>query len=545
MRKAITTLFSAAMIMTACENVSDGLEIKIFDDSQRCWYFNAETGNDANDGASPDRPLKSLYMLTYADLKPGDVIYLAENVTHRGGIDLKGVSGDPENPIIITSYGSGNGYAHIDARGKKAGISMQDCSNITVDHISISANASGGLSDTEARNLGMRCGIIFIASEGGRTYSGIAINDVKISNVFMEETGYVRDPDDTETANGEGQYGFGIHFQCTNPSTAIDNVTVSDCEVSDVSHTGIRFTGRPQDWSITNINVSECKVYRTGGPGIQMSGVRNVVVEHNTIDQSGYTGDTRNWKRGSGYWCFGSDKVLFQYNRMTNANGPADSAGAHIDYNNSNVIYQYNFSANNYGGFIEILGDNYNCCYRYNVSVNDGQRPSTGHTMTVSGYNGSDPSGPFHTYIYNNTIYVSSECKSSISFTSTADGLLIANNIFCVEGTTEYGQTTGSTPPTNTLMENNLFLTANSWPSASNVNDSAPLYGDPLFANKGGLDIEDYVPRAEDMVKDKGIEIPFIEGDDIGLWLGLPVAKDILGNPVDSAKPDMGAIEIQ
>ena len=56
------------------------------------------------------------------------------------------------------------------------------------------------------------------------------------------------------------------------------------------------------------------------------------------------------------------------------ANGPADSAGCHIDFNCDNVIVQYNLSVSNAGGFIEILGNNYNCSYRYNVSVNDGHR---------------------------------------------------------------------------------------------------------------------------------------------------------------------------
>ena len=54
--------------------------------------------------------------------------------------------------------------------------------------------------------------------------------------------------------------------------------------------------------------------------------------------------------------------------------GPQDSYGAHIDFGNENVVFQYNFSYNNEGGFVEILGDNINCGYRYNISVNDGYR---------------------------------------------------------------------------------------------------------------------------------------------------------------------------
>ena len=46
----------------------------------------------------------------------------------------------------------------------------------------------------------------------------------------------------------------------------------------------------------------------------------------------------------------------------------------YIDCGKENVVFQYNYSYNNEGGFVEILGDNINCGYRYNIGVNDGYR---------------------------------------------------------------------------------------------------------------------------------------------------------------------------
>jgi hypothetical protein len=43
---------------------------------------------------------------------------------------------------------------------------------------------------------------------------------------------------------------------------------------------------------------------------------------------------------------------------------------AHIDYNCDNIVLQYNISAYNAGGFKYL--NNYNCMYRYNLSINDG-----------------------------------------------------------------------------------------------------------------------------------------------------------------------------
>ena len=76
---------------------------------------------------------------------------------------------------------------------------------------------------------------------------------------------------------------------------------------------------------------------------------------------------------------------------------------AYIDFNCSDVIIQYNYSANNVGGFCEILGNNYNCAYRYNISVNDGHRMKgqngafqQGKTLWLSGFvgKGNERNGP-------------------------------------------------------------------------------------------------------------------------------------------------------
>ena len=92
------------------------------------------------------------------------------------------------------------------------------------------------------------------------------------------------------------------------------------------------------------------------------------------VHSSGSNDDSRKWGRGSGLWTWGSSDIIIEHNHFLHANGPADSAGCHIDFNCSNVVVQYNFSAYNAGGFCEILGNNYNCAYRYNISVNDGHR---------------------------------------------------------------------------------------------------------------------------------------------------------------------------
>ena len=127
------------------------------------------------------------------------------------------------------------------------------------------------------------------------------------------------------------------------------------------------------------------------------------------------------------------------------ARGKNDSCGAHIDFNCNNVIVQYNVSVDNAGGFVEILGNDHNCSYRYNISVNDGFREKgvdgaqkDGHILWTSGYvgGGNKRTGPFDSYIYNNTIYMKEDSRSCFDFATTTDGILIANNIFYILGRT-------------------------------------------------------------------------------------------------------------
>ena len=54
----------------------------------------------------------------------------------------------------------------------------------------------------------------------------------------------------------------------------------------------------------------------------------------------------------------GTSNAVISQNKFQNANGPADSAGCHIDFNCNDVIVERNLSRNNAGGFIEILGNN-------------------------------------------------------------------------------------------------------------------------------------------------------------------------------------------
>lgn len=515
------------------------------------YYVNAVSGHDNNDGLSQETAFKTLFRIAEIDFVPGDCICLEGGQTFRGTLELKNVYGTKRKPVTICSVG--HGRAVIDAAGYPNGILVYECSNIDIHGLAIRADG-GGMIRAEDKNAAMRCGI-FITAEKPGIYSGIKVSDIEINDIYFEDKGFVRDQNDVNSPNGTGKYGWGIRTISSVKGVSIKDITIEDCSVTNVSHSGIRFTGKYNTSYIENVRVAGNDVHNVGGPGIQFSSVKNGYAAYNVINTSGCTGDSRNWGRGSCLWTWGSSDFIIEHNQFLNADGPADSAGAHIDYYCKNIVLQYNLSRNNGGGFVEILGSNYNCCYRYNVSINDGHRISRvgkafqeGKTIWLSGYTGKKRQGPYNSYIYNNTIYTKKSIIPKFAMENTAVGVFMANNIFCIEGNAitvpgdQYNpEKAGESVVRNIMFTNNLFLHSRSWP-ADNIQDKSPLYGDPEFVNKEGQDIASFRPMNSGLIKN-GVKIQKLPGDKIGLKIGLKVNKDILGNEI-SGHPQVGAIYI-
>ena len=81
------------------------------------------------------------------------------------------------------------------------------------------------------------------------------------------------------------------------------------------------------------------------------------------------------------------------------------------------------------------------------------------------------------------------------------------------------------------------------WPKNVLIQPKNSFFGNSQFSNKGGQNIQDYIPKNINLIKNKGIKIHNILNDTIGLFKGLELDFDILGNKI-TGLPDLGAIEI-
>jgi hypothetical protein len=376
-------------------------------------------------------------------------------------------------------------------------------------------------------------------------FSNILISDLKIHDVYATSASKLGGHNSTSSLG----IGIGMWGQEMDSS----HIAVRNC---DIRRTGFKAIEMKQ---VQHVKILDNFMENIGGPAIQPGCVKDLLVRGNVVEGSGSSLDPRMHARGSGIWPWGSERVLIEHNKFMHARGRGDSCGIHIDFNCRDVVVQYNLSYDNEGGFVEILGNNFNCAYRYNISVNDGSRRKgvnrafqEGKVLWTSGYTGrgNEQCGPFHSYIYNNTVFVKEGSRTCMSFSPSTDGLLIANNIFYILGETL--DVTGDQAKIRKMkiagnpvyfIRNNLVAHASVFPDGNPFKSTHEIIGNPEFKNPGGRTFEGYIPKNVKLIRDAGIEIDKLPGDEIGLWLGLDVEQDILGNSIQG-RPDLGAIEI-
>ena len=518
------------------------------------FFIDSINGNDNNSG-SKNKPFYSLKKINDTKLTDGSSIFLANGSVFKESINLIN-----NKNITITNYigiNESNDKPIIDANGLLSGILIENSSDINISNVHITGN--GGNESANPHKLiktDLRAGVLYIVSDN-LIHKNLTIDNVDLKNIFFQDEGFERNPKEVKTPNGTQSYGWGIRILNLSDKGNLEDIVIKNSLIENISHSGIRVKGK-LDNKFKNVKVFNNKLIKTGGPGMVFNSTYNLHAYGNDINFSGSPDDSRKWGRGSGLWTWGSSLGLIEKNKFQNANGPADSAGCHIDFNCTDIVVQYNLSRNNAGGFVEILGNNYNCSYRYNVSINDGHRVKgkgnnfqQGKSFWLSGFagNGKNRIGPFNSYIYNNTVFTNKDIVSKIAVDKGSKGVFVANNIFYFEGETamvlgdQYKPDPGGNGIIeNVFFENNLFL-ENNWPKEVLIQPTNSIIGDPLFQNLGGKNIVDYYPNNIDLIKDKGVRIKSIINDSIGIRIGLEIERDILGNKIVNL-PDIGAIEI-
>jgi hypothetical protein len=495
------------------------------------YWIDSVNGKDTNNGTQPSTPWQTLGYATtqFAKgiLRSGDHIELFDNsfwVYSNNTNNYLSITG--ANNVLIQGYSPNSSRTTapiIDSDfGEEAGIVLTSCSNMTVDNIQFDGD-NGSLNANNNR-FGL---VIF-----GQT-------NAPSSNITIENCNFYNLLATTTSTPAIGGAGIGIWIvPQANQMDNVTGITITGCQFQNIGGPAIQAAGGWGNGSstLTALNVNNCL----------STNCDDLLYVHNASNII-FTG---NWITGSeGCWMENCSDMVCSYNNSQGANDLTDGTGIHVDNNNQLITIEDNFFENNSGGFVEILDNCHNICFRYNISINDGGRVSGTYNSLFGQNNSQDgkelwiQSTCSDIYIYNNTVATSNTPRvvlGGIAHTGDYDshsitGVKIQNNIFDLRSNWVESTESGLSLTAPYVSSNDY--SASSYNSLTLIHDTAPIYGEPGFQN------DFYIPTLSTLLN-TGTQVGTIPGDTEGVQDGFGVpSEDYWDEPTDLQHPNIGGVQ--
>lgn len=417
-------------------------------------YYVDPSGNDANSGTSASTPWKTLSKVNATTFGPGDHILFKAGGSWTGQLHPLG-SGSSAASIVIDKYGSGN-LPLIDGNGGDSTVYLYNQSYWEINNLEVK-NYNGFNSKRRG---------IFIVNDGAGTLNHIYVKNNNVHDVWGDNT-----------KDADGSAGIMYVSKGSVPSkfndVRIDGNTVGP----DVDRTGIVIvsafwcrtdvgcSSTPNWYPSTNVVISNNYVQGIGGDGIVPQQTDGAIVEYNTVNGFNLRSNSYN----AGIWPWDADNTIIQYNEAYNGHSELDGTGFDADYGCTNTIIQYNYSHDNDGGFLLIMGTgagkNDQATARYNLSQND----KRGILVFSQG-------NPTNFQVYNNDFYIGNGMGTHIvTADSGTNNWWMYNNIIYNLGSGGYNLR-GAITDYNIYYGNHPF---------SEPNEAHKLTSDPCFVNPG------------------------------------------------------------
>lgn len=347
------------IIQTSCKPNASSLSVS-------AYYVSSSEGDDANNGLSPLSPWASLEKVNSKRLKPGEKIFFKSGDKWSGQLEIKG-KGRIDSLIIIDKYGLGP-KPRIDGWGaNRYTLLLKNASYCTVRNLEITNQGA----ERKAR----RTGVLIQAINSGECHA-ITLDSLEIHHV------------NGSLVKKEGG-GSGIFWENGGDSIKsrfvdlkILNSHLHHCGRNGITSSG--YASRDKWYPSLKIVIRNNLLEQIPGDGIVPIGTDGALIEHNTMRDC--PDILSHEEAAAGIWPWSADNTTIQFNEVSEHRAKWDGQGFDSDYNCKNTIIQYNYSHDNYGGFLLVcndgnsLGGNYNhgtlnSIIRYNISINDGIRP--------------------------------------------------------------------------------------------------------------------------------------------------------------------------
>jgi hypothetical protein len=362
--------------------------------SGKSYYVSSSTGDDNNNGLSPERPWKTLRRASEMIYNPGNKILLKSGDTWESETLAPFGQGTSEKPIEISSYGEGKKPKIKAGLGVGHGIKIVNSSGYKITNIEFANSVSG---------------IMAVADQ---------VTDVDylwIENCeFYDITGPSIDPR-LIMPYPEIYFPSGIVIACfgnesTSGKTYYKNITILNCNF-DSCDTGIintfRDTPMASDGSPTimhrqfsrnsleKVTIKDVKIVRSNrSGGIMLYGVKDGVIDNAFIDETGH-------KYGM-YWGVAACQISMcedvivknsEFTRTRRVNNSPDGEGFDFESGNKNVTLYNSYIHNNEGPGIMFYGENEgwrgfneNCVVDSCIIENNGKEGLFDHSKVFKNY---------------------------------------------------------------------------------------------------------------------------------------------------------------
>ncbi|GAA1608349.1 carbohydrate binding domain-containing protein [Kribbella karoonensis] len=429
----------------------------------------------------------------------GDRLLFARGTTCAGQLKPSG-SGTAAAPVTVDTYGSGARPVIAGGGTVYAAVHLYNVQYWEIRGLEVT---------NQGATAAERNGILVELADFG-TGSHYVVDDV-----------YVHDVNGGDTKNSNG-----IQFRVsgTTTPTHFDDVTVENSEIYHVDREGLTTssswgcraiyacTSGPAWTANTHVVFRNNRIHDIGGDGVVLRIGADAVVEHNTA----YDIWMRSAGNNAGIWTINSDRTVVQYNEVYRVRRPCCNDGMAFDSDGGNrgVIFQYNFSHDNEGGFVLFCGcasgwSTSGTIVRYNLSINDKSR-----ILYAAGENAAQ--------IYANTFYLPSGSTTKVieDNGSSSTKATWTNNIIDNLGSGGYDQVA------NYVFRGNLYFGNH---PATEPTDPYKSTADPLLVSPGSTAPDGYRLRSGS---------PALRA---GLNLAGSAATDYFGSSVPvNCRPDIG-----
>ena len=294
-------------------------------------YYVSTSGNDANDGLSPETPIKTLQKASEIEMEPGDGLFFKRGDVWTAEQLVIRSSGTKENPVYVSAYGEGERPCFSKAGTDEICFSAINAAGIVISSFHFS-DSYGGLE------------ISYNENEPGQAMER---EYVVVEDIFAENMCGLYNSD--EYQYNHTSFGLIIRSRDTTEKTvmlsglAVRNCYFYNCNVGMgfVSHIGYKFEHGNDIGTIQNFLIENCTAELCGQWGMHFSHGSNGVIRYVTTK---YTGQNANSFGSCAFLTAEMTNVLIDHltidGHYRNPSQSFDGCGYDFEAGNINVTLQ-------------------------------------------------------------------------------------------------------------------------------------------------------------------------------------------------------------